>query len=98
MFMARYVWTNGDFVDAISGEPMPVPPRDGLCVPFVVSDIPDYRSPVDGRLISGRSQRREDLIRNNAVEWEPSLSPTKGKIRNKKFAAKHGLQVSEEFR
>jgi len=95
--MARYVWTNGDFVDA-NGEPMPIPQRDGLCVPFVVSDIPDYRSPIDGRLISGRSQRREDLRKNNCVEFEPSMSPTKGKIRNKKFAAKHGLQVSEEFK
>lgn len=96
--MARYVFKDGNFIDPNSGEAMPLPERDGLCVPFIVSDIPDYHSPVDGRLVSGRVQRREDLKRNNAVEWEPSLSPTKGKIRNKEFAAKRGLQVSKEFR
>ena len=95
--MARYVFRDGDFVDPNTGVPMELPERDEICLPFIVSDIPDYHSPIDGRLISGRSQRREDLKRNNAVEYEPSLSPTKGKIRNKAFAAKHNLQISEEF-
>jgi len=96
--MTRYVFRDGTFRDPETGSPMPIPQRAGLCVPFVVSDIPDYTSPIDGRVISGRVQRREDLKRNNAVEWEPSMSPTKGKIRNKEFAAKHGLEVSKEFR
>ena len=96
--MARYVFKDGEFRDPASGDLMPMPERTGICVPHIISDITDYHSPVDGRLVSGRAQRREDLKRNNAVEWEPSLSPTKGKIRNKEFAAKRGLQVSEEFR
>jgi len=95
--MARYVFRDGNFVDPATGVPMELPERDGICVPFVVSDIPDYRSPIDGRMISGRSQRREDLKRNNCVPYEPSLSPTKGKLRNKEFCEKRGLSVSEEF-
>ncbi len=67
-------------------------------VPYVLSDIEAYRSPVDGRVVNSRSDRRDDLKRNGCVEYEPSMSPTKGKIRNKAFAAKRGLTVSEEFR
>jgi hypothetical protein len=87
-------------VDKATGNPMLTdedrarPPA----LPFIMSDIPEYRSPIDGRVIGSRSQRRDDLKRNGCVEYEPSMSPTKGKIRNKTFAAKRGLQVSEEFR
>lgn len=96
--MTVYVWKDGEFRDKRTGEIMDLPVRDGLAAPIVVSDIPEYRSPIDGSLITSRSQRREDLLRNNCVEYEPSLSPTKGKFRNKEFCAKRGLQVSEEFR
>jgi hypothetical protein len=96
--MARYFWRNGEFVDR-EGREMPIPDRGGrLCAPSVVSDITDYASPIDGRMITTRSQRRDDLRRNGCVEYEPSLSPTKGKIKNARFAKKYGLQVSEEFR
>lgn len=40
---------------------------------YVAPDLPDYRSPVDGRLVSGRKARRDDLARNGCVEFEPSL-------------------------
>lgn len=72
--------------------------RQPVACPTVISDIPEYRSPIDGRVIGSRSARRDDLKRNNCVEYEPSLSPTKGKLKNKAFCAKRGLQVSEEFR
>jgi len=42
----------------------------------VVPDIPDYTSPVDGRLVSGRKQRREDLKRNGCVEYDPGMRET----------------------
>jgi hypothetical protein len=38
--------------------------------PMVVPDIPDYVSPVSGKLVSGRRQRRDDLKRTNSREWE----------------------------
>lgn len=69
-----------------------------VVMPAVVSDIPEYSSPIDGRVITSRSERREDLKRNGCVEYEPSLSPTKGKFKNKHFCAKRGMEVSEEFR
>lgn len=38
-----------------------------LSVLSVMPDLPGYQSPVDGRWIEGRSQRKEDLRRNNCV-------------------------------
>lgn len=96
--MAIFVWRDGCFREKFTGERMGVPTRDEMPLPFVVSDIPEYRSPIDGKLITSRSERRDDLKRNGCVEFEPSMSPTKGKFRNERFCQKHGLQVSEEFR
>jgi hypothetical protein len=94
--MTRYFWRNGRFEDS-DGNPMPLP--DGpIATPYVISDIPDYHSPIDGRLISGRAERRYDLESNNCVPYEPSMSPTQGKFRNKRFAKKWGMEVAEEFR
>lgn len=42
-------------------------------VHHVMGDTPDYTSPIDGRLVSGRKQRREDLRRNNCVEYDPGM-------------------------
>lgn len=96
--MTRYLWTDRGFVDG-EGRPLVDPNASYAPVtPMIIRDIPDYRSPIDGRLISGRTQRREDLIRNDCVEWDPSMSPTGRKFKNKRFAAKHGVEVSEEFR
>lgn len=93
-----FIWRDGGFYEKRTGDRMIVPERDTLAVPSVISDIPEYQSPIDGKWITSRSQRRDDLKRNNCVEYEPSLSPTKGKLRNKQFCEKRGLQVSEEFR
>lgn len=38
--------------------------------PFIMGDLPDYESPIDGRVISGRAARREDLRRSGCREWE----------------------------
>ena len=72
--MKRYVWRDGQFRDRVTGEPM-AKPFPGISMPTVISDIPDYASPIDGRMITSRSARREDLKRNNCVEYEPSLKP-----------------------
>jgi hypothetical protein len=98
--MARYVKRDGRWVSLTTGEAMLTEEqrRQPIACPTILSDIEPYRSPVDGRVVGSRSQRRDDLKRNGCVEYEPSMSPTKGKIKNKAFAAKRGLQVSEEFR
>jgi len=73
--MGRYVRKDGQWVDRETGEPMAVPTHSGVVMPMVVSDIPEYRSPIDGRPITSRSHRREDLLRSGSVEYEPSLKP-----------------------
>lgn len=73
--MARYVWKDGQFIDRESGSPMDRPFAGVIVMPAVLSDIPEYRSPIDGRLITSRSQRRDDLKRNGCVEYEPSMRP-----------------------
>lgn len=93
-----YVWRDGQFRDKRTGAPMDVPARDGIALPQLMRDIPEYRSPIDGKPITSRSHRREDLKANGCVEYEPSLSPTKGKFRNPHFAAKRGIELSEEYR
>ena len=98
--MARYVKRDGQWVNLSTGEPMlsEGQMKAPVSLPYVLSDIPEYRSPIDGKLITSRSQRRDDLKANGCVEFEPSLSPTKGKFRDPTFCKKRGLDVSEEFR
>lgn len=91
--MTRYVWRDGHFRDR-DGNPMPVPERDEICTPQVISDIPEYRSPIDGSLITSRSQRRYDLESNGCYEMDPPK--TRRGYRNPKFAAKRGLPLNEE--
>jgi hypothetical protein len=86
-----YVWRDGRFRDPKSGEPMHVPDNASICTPTVISDIPEYASPIDGRLISSRSARREDLKRHNCVDGRDFPSLSDGKFRNKGFCRKRGL-------
>lgn len=98
--MATYVYREGRYVDKHTGLPMLSEDdmKRPVSMPMIISDIPEYTSPIDGRVITSRSARRDDLKRNNCVEYEPSMSPTKGKYRSPEFCKKRGLQVSEEFR
>lgn len=41
--------------------------------PYVQTDITPYRSPVDGHWVNSKTERREDLRRNNSIEWEPGI-------------------------
>lgn len=92
----RYLW-KGDHFEDRDGKPMVKPFAGQIVMPHVISDIPEYASPIDGRMITSRSERRDDLKRNGCVEWEPSMSPTKNKFKNKQFCAKRNLKVAEEF-
>lgn len=85
--------------DVKTGEPMITSTRPFVpSTPMIMKGMPTYQSPVDGRSVNSRQERKDDLDRNNCVEWEPSLSPTKGKFKNKRFAEKHGQKVAEEYR
>lgn len=77
--------------------------RSDLPTPMVWSDIEEYRSPIDGKPITSRSHRREDLKANDCIPWEPGIGSkagadkrTIGKYRNPNFALKRGLPLSEE--
>lgn len=66
--MTTYVLRKGRLV-----EKRHAPPKTGI---FVVSDTPEYVSPItnkDGRhpVIDGRAARREDLKRNGCREYDP---------------------------
>jgi len=89
--MTRYVWDSGSFIfrDRKTGEPMAVRDDNAICMPMVRSDIPEYRSPIDGKLITSRSHRREDLARNGCVEMDP---PKRQRgFKNKRFTKRHNL-------
>jgi hypothetical protein len=62
--------------------------RSDFPCPTVIGDIPEYTSPIDGRPITSRSERREDLKRNGCVEYEPSVP--KRYFRNERWARKRG--------
>jgi hypothetical protein len=94
--MARYVWKGDGFYHHSTGEPMFIPERKEICAPRVQSDIPEYRSPVDGTVITSRSQRRYDLEKNGCFELDPPKK--KRGYRNPEFAGKRGLKLSEEVR
>ena len=89
--MASYVWRDGRFIDKATGEDMTVPDGPIAC-PNVMPDTPAYRSPIDGRVIEGKSARREDLKRNGCIEAGDRPRLNGGLARNAKFAAKHGLK------
>jgi hypothetical protein len=46
--------------------------------PMYRPDIQEYHSPIDGKLITSRSHRREDLKANDCIEWEPGIGKRGG--------------------
>lgn len=52
-----------------------------LEAPAVRGEITPYRSPVDGRWIESKAQRKEDLKRNGCIEWEPGIRQDIPRIR-----------------
>lgn len=77
-------------VDKATGEPMN--PGGPLATPMVFSDLPGYQSPIDGSWVEGRRARRYDLQKNNCVDANNLPSPTGGRLKNERFARKHGLE------
>ena len=67
-----------------------------IAMPYIMSDITPYRSPAgDHKLITSRSWRREDMLRHNAVEYEPPAKP-RG-FKNARFARKRLLPLNPEI-
>lgn len=94
--MTTYVWRNGKFVDKKTGEPMTYKDPNAICAPMVMSDIPEYRSPIDSKPITSRSHRREDLRANGCIEVPPPTKP-RG-FKNERYAKRHGLPLREDVK
>ena len=62
-----------------------------LQTPLTFADTPGYRSPIDGKWIEGRRARQYDLQSNNCIDANDLPRATTGKLKNAKFAAKHGV-------
>ena len=86
-----YVWKNDGWYDKRTGERMALPEGDVIAAPQYMPDTPEYASPIDGRMITSRTHRREDLKRNNCVDAGDMPRLNNGFCRNEKFARKHGL-------
>lgn len=50
-----------------------------LSAPMIQVDFPAYVSPASGKLISSRTQRREDMKATGCVDYEPSLKEEQAK-------------------
>lgn len=91
--MTTYVFRDGHFRDKKTGERMPVPDRGEICAPMVISDIPPHVGP-SGRLITSRSEQREEWKRTGTCAWEPLDNRPRG-LSDSKIAAKAGKRVDE---
>ena len=91
--MPKYVMRDGVLVDKDTGAPMLTEEQRArpLQAPASYGDLPGYRSPIDGRWIEGRRARQYDLQSNGCIDAGDMPSKTGGKLRNAKFAAKHGV-------
>jgi hypothetical protein len=84
-------------VDKETREPMVTGPFRPV-TPMHIPDIAPYLSPVDGKYISGRQAKADDLLRNNCIDANDLPKKTDGKFKNRAFAEKRGLThlLSEE--
>jgi len=90
--VARYTWNGSEFVDPQTSEPMDLPFKGEITLPFMRGDLPEYRSPITGEVIDGRTARREDLKKHNCIEAGDLPRKNGGLVKSEKFARKHGLK------
>lgn len=86
--ITRYAWRNGQFINKETGLPMQAPDR--ICAPLIQSDHQAYYSHASGKMIEGRTARRDDLARTGCREVDPSEGPKTCKT--EKWARKLGLE------
>ena len=82
--MAIYVYDKalGAMVDKVTREPMVSGPWQPV-TPRVWSDLPAYRSPVDGSMIEDAGRAGMTLEKNNCVDANDLPSPTGGRLKTK---------------
>ena len=87
--MARYRW------DKDAGKMVEAPTRESFRGVTVISDLPEYVSPVTGRPVDGRSARREDLARAGCREVDPSERTTVARMINPDFEPNIKVMTNE---
>lgn len=89
----RYVYRDGQMVEKDTGLPMLNQEEKArpLQTPRVFSDLPGYRSPIDGSWVEGRRARKYDLEKNDCVDANEVFKPRR-ELKNKRFAKKRGLE------
>lgn len=85
--------------DPARGELVEVPleARQAAVAPAVWDDLPAYESPIDGRVIDGRRQRREDFKRNSCRPWEGREQEQKQADRNRAEQDRRTDQLAEKM-
>lgn len=97
--MPRYAYdaARDCIIDKETGKRADYDPKAKPEVPYVRGDLPAYFSVASGKWVDGRAARKEDLKRTGCVPWEPDSKRYDPKgFGNPRFAAKHGLKLSEE--
>ena len=91
--MAVYVYDKerGIMVDKATREPMVTGEWEPV-VPMTFGDFPGYRSPIDGSWVEGRRARQYDLEKNNCVDANDLMPSEPRRLKNEKFAKKHGVE------
>lgn len=90
MAVYRYDPATDRMVDKATGEPMVTGPYQPV-TPMHIPDIPAYLSPVDGKYVSGRRAKADDLARTGCVDAADLPRKTDGKFRSRQFAEKRGM-------
>jgi hypothetical protein len=68
---STYIIRDGAVINKRTGQVVDLD-DSAVCAPLIVSDLPEYISPVTRKPIEGRAARREDLKRSGCREVDPS--------------------------
>lgn len=79
------------YIDGVLTE-VPWSSRNSPVAPFVWNDLPAYESPIDGAVVDGRRQRRNDLARSGCRPYEGREQEVKQANRIK---AEHERQLDQ---
>lgn len=79
--------TRRRYIQLGPGEYMEVTPdySQPPAAPTVRGDLPAYQSPIDGKCIEGRAQRRNDLARAGCRPWEGLEAEKKEAARQRQY-------------
>jgi len=92
--MATYVMRDGQMVDKATGALMLTDEERARPIPLprLVGDYDGYQSPITGDWIEGRRARRYDMERHNCVDANDFIPAGGRKLKNERFAKKHGAE------